>query len=345
MISILLLLIGAFLAITLWFFLLPVRYGGRLSPSDKVIEPPDGYVYSYVLHIHTQFSHDSLGKPEDVMRARDSLRIDYAIVTDHDNDAIGKFADDRLIAGREVKVNDGEGNLKGDLLEVGDLRIIAHNFRQKYRWRLERREDYLIELVDLRDALLERKLSLILYTISGLLLYPVLGRRVLKNLTRLIDPELYVKRFFEEGWRSKVVGGLDHHVKLYFREVGRRVLIPSYTLSFSLMRNFVLTDVEVKRKEDLLEAIRRGRNLISFSEKPSFVWTEGGKIKAYSPFSNTFMVILSSKGKELRHLGSNLELLPDEKGYYIVLGYRYAFRIWRFVFGVRPLFVSDLLEV
>jgi len=143
-------------ALIVWFFLFPIRYARRASLSEELVEPPERFIYSYVLHIHTQFSYDSLGKPEDVMRARDELGIDYALVTDHDTDAIKEFADERLIAGRELKINDAEGNLQGDLLEFGDLRIVAHHFRGKYRWKLEKDRSLLFELIDLRDALLRR---------------------------------------------------------------------------------------------------------------------------------------------------------------------------------------------
>ncbi len=341
----LVILIFLILLLIVWFYLFPVRYVRRAIFSEDILEPPDVYVYSYVIHIHTQFSYDSLGKPEDVIRVRDNLNIDYAIVTDHDNDVIKNFADERLIAGREIKINDEEGNLQGDLLEVGDLRIVVHHFREKYRWRLEKRRDYIVELIDLRDALLENKKKLILYILVSVFLYPLVRRRVVRNYAKLINIEGYVERFFKEGWRNKILGGLDHHVKFYIREVRKRIMIPSYEMSFSIMRNFVMTCKQIKDKEEFLKALKKGVNLISFSEKPSFVWIENGMLKAYSPFSNTYMKVISYKGEKLDILGSNLRLSDLNKGYYIVLGYTYAFRLGRMLFGVKPLFVSDLMEV
>jgi len=329
----------------LWFFLFPVKYVPRARKSDLILEPPDKFIYSYVIHIHTQFSYDSLGKPEDVIRVRDHLGIDYAIVTDHDNDHIKHFADDRLIAGMEIKLNDPAGKLLGDLLEVGDLRVIAHHFRGKYRWRLERPKDYLLELIDLRDALLENKRKLILYILISLFLYPVLGKRIVRNFVKLVNIESYAKRYFQEGWENKVLGGLDHHVKVYIREVGKRIIIPSYELSFSLMRNYVMTDREVKMKEELLEAIRRGSNLISFTGKPAFVWIEEGSIKVSSPFDNTYVLLLDASGKVSEFMGSNCVFEKVPNGKYLVLGYNYLFKIGRLLVGVKPSFISDLLEV
>ena len=329
-----------------WFLLFPVRFARGARTSELILDPPEGFVYSFVIHIHTQFSYDSLGTPEDVMRTRDRCGIDYAVVTDHDNDHIKAFADERLVAGREIKINDEEGNLLGDILEVGDLKIVAHHLKGKYRWKLEKRRDYLFELVDLRDSLLERKWKLLAYVISALILYPVLGKkRVLGHFTKLVNVEGYVRKFFEEGWRSRVVGGLDHHVKLYLREVGKRVLVPSYELSFSLVRNFLLSKDQINDKEKFIEALKGGINLISFCEKPSFVWIEGGRIKVYSPFGNTYVVVVSERGKRWEFLGSNIEFGPEDEGYYLVIGYTYAFKLGSVLFGLKPLFVSDLLEV
>ena len=330
----------------LWFLLFPVKFVRKAKASEVILDPPEGYVYSYVLHIHTQFSYDSLGTPDDVIRARDRCGIDYAVVTDHENDHIKAFADDRLIAGRELKLNDENGNLLGDLLDLGEVKVIAHHLRGKYRWKLEKRRDYFFELVDLRDSLLERKWRLFAYILSATLLYPFLGKdRLIKHFSKLVDVDRYVKKFFEEGWRSKVVGGLDHHVKLYLREVGKRILVPGYDLSFSLMRNFLLSRFKVGSREDFVRALKEGINLISFSEKPSFVWSEGGRLKIYSPFGNTYVVVVSEKGKRWEFLGSNVDFLPEDKGYYLVIGYTYALRLGSVLFGIKPLFVSDLLEV
>ncbi len=345
MMYILIILALSLFLLILWFFLFPVRFVRSPIPPVPLIEPPDVFVYSYVLHIHTQFSYDSLGKPEDVIRTRDRYGIDYAIVTDHDNDHIKDFADERLIAGKEVKLNDENGNLLGDLLEVGRLKIIAHHFRGKYRWRLEKDSDYLIELINLRDALLERKITLIFYIFAGIILYPFLKGRIFGNYAKLINTELYAKKFLNENWKSRVVGGIDHHVKLYIREIGKRILVPDYGLSFSLMRNFLISGREIKTKEDLLSALGSELNLISFSNKPSFVWLERDRIKVYAPFSNTYVLLLSGEGEVRESVGSNVEFSELRKDRYLVLGYTYLLKVGRLLLGVKPLFVSDLLEV
>ncbi len=327
------------LALLLWFFLFPVRYVPKAKRMEYLLEPPDLFLYSYVLHVHTQFSYDSLGKPEDVVRTRDTLGIDYAVVTDHDNDLIKAFADDRLIAGKEIKLNDGRGRLQGDLLDIGSVKVIAHNFRSKYRWKLPKHGDYLLELIDLRDALLEKKLKLILYLVSAIFLYPFAGSKVVRNFTKLIDIEHYARAYFEEGWDNEVVGGLDHHVKLYINEVRKRIMVPDYSLSFSLMRNFLLIGKRVSTKEEFLEGMKEGRHVISFSGKPAIVWVEDGNLKVLSPFSNTYIMVLSRKGTVGEFVGSNcvIENIPEDN--YLVLGYNFNYNIGKLLIGVRPSFV------
>ncbi len=329
----------------LWFFLFPVRRTKRVFLCEDLVEPPEKFIYSYVFHIHTQFSYDSLGKPQDVIEARDLLGIDFVVVTDHDDDSIKIFADERLLAGKEIKLNNKEGQLQGNLLQIGSINVIAHHFRNRYRWKLEKNKDFLFELINLRDVFLAHKRKLFFYSITAILLYPFMGKSLISSFIKLIDTKSYALKYLSEGWRCKIIGGLDHHVKFYVKEVKRRIMLPSYKISFSLMRNFLLSSIPIKGKEDFLKAMKEGVNVISFSDKPSFVWVEENKIKACSPFTNTYMIVISENLKEREFLGSNLLLSDLEPGYYIILGYTYKFRFGGMLFGVKPLFVSDLLEI
>ncbi len=344
MMVILLLTLGSVALLLLWFFLFPVKYIRGLKREEHLIEPPNAYITSLVIHIHTQFSYDSLGKPEDIAKARDDESIDYALITDHDTDIVRLHIDERTLAGREVKLNDDKG-LVGDLIEIGNVKVIAHHFREKYRWKLDRDPEYLIELIDLRDALLDSKIRLILYLIASLFLYPVLGMRLVDNFRKLIKVDKYVKQYMEEGWKNKVVGGLDHHVKLYINEVKNKILVPHYRLSFRLMRNFLMSDKKIESGEDLLEEMKRGSNLISFSPKPSYVWKEGKEVKVLTPYANTILKVVSSNGRESYHLSQSLLLSDLSPGYYMILGYTYSLKVGGLFLGLKPLFVSDLLEV
>ncbi|MDQ7083209.1 MAG: hypothetical protein Q9N34_09930 [Aquificota bacterium] len=333
MITALLFVITLVFTLLIWFFLFPVRLLRNPSVSLEILEPPDVYVYSFVLHIHTQFSHDSLGKPEDIERALDLCGINFAIVTDHENDLVGRFSSDRILAGREVKVREG------DLLEFGDLKVIAHPFSEKYTWKGRKDSGYLLEIVDLKDEVLRYKVKLFLFLLTALLLYPFLRRRVLKHLVKVLEVEKVALRYLREGWNCPVVGGLDHHVKVYITDASKRILIPDYTHSFSLMRNLVMTPCEVKSARDLPKAIKEGRILVSFSEKAPLVWREGRNIKVYSPYANTLTVLLSERGVEAEVLGPN-SVLESRGGRYMVVGYTYILKLWNILFGLRPLFLA-----
>lgn len=325
------------------FYIYPVKFVQNLEASDIVLEPPKFYLYSYVFHIHTQFSYDSLGKPEDVFRARDEEKINFVIITDHEVDFFKFFEDEKTIVGVEKKINDSQGKLLGDLIEVGDIKVISHHFKKKYRWRLERNEEYIFELINLKDALVENRKNLFFYLFLGIFLYPFAKKSYIKNFVKTINLEKYIRNYLKEGWKNKIIGGLDHHVKVYIREVGIRFLFPSYKFSFSLLRNFLISKRPLKDKKDFLNAIKREKNVISFSNKPTLFWLEESTLYVYSPFPRTLIRVFSKNNVRSFH-GSNLKLKLS-KGTYLVCGYTYAFRIGRFFFGLKPLFLSDLIKI
>ena len=345
MITILILLFLILIALLVWFFIFPIRYFGKPRKNKEVLVPPDFYVYSFVIHIHTQYSFDSLGKPEDVVEAIKREKIDFAIVTDHDNTDIERYGHDSIIAGKEVKLNDKDGNLLGDLLEVEDLKVVAHHFREKYRWKLPKDRNLFFELIDLRDAIFHSKLKFALYITAGLLLMPFSKNLVINNLKKLVNTLYYAQKYLEEGWQSRVLGGHDHHVLLYLRDVKTRFLFPDYKISFRIMRNVILSKNKVSSKDELVKAIKEGFTIISFSERNSYQWIEDGQIMATSPYQNTLFLLLKNGRIIDKAVGSNYRSQELEKGYYMLLGFTYGLRLGGLFLDVRPLFVSDLIGV
>ncbi len=326
------------------FSLYPARVE-RISKNFKdlnLLPPSAVFLYSYQFHIHTQFSYDSLGKPEDVLKARDDAGIDYVIITDHDVNHFKHFADERTLVGVERKINDDRGRLLGDVIELGELKVISHHFR-KYRWKLPREKDYLFELINLKDALVHKKGKLFYHLLFAPFFYPVAKDYYLKSFTKVIKPEEFAEKYLKEGWENKVVCGLDHHVKVYIREVGIRFLFPSYRFSFSLMRGFILSRRKVNTKEEFLQAFKEFPHVTSFSEKPTIFWKEGNTLFYYAPY-NKVLTLLLRKGEKRVFLGSNgkVEL---RKGNYILVGYTYLFRLGNIFFGVKPLFLSDIIKI
>ncbi len=322
--------------------LYPIRFL-RVEKINKSNLPdlPPLYLYSFELHIHTQFSYDSLGKPEDIKRSLKEEDIDFLIVTDHDNDHIKYFADESIIAGKEVKITDEKGRILGDILEVGDLKVVAHPFKEKYKWRLPLPEDYLFELIDLKDALLERK-TLLFFLLPYIALRSLISIDLALNfLKRLVDIKRYALMYMNMDIKNPIVAGLDHHVKVYIREVGIRFLFPNYTHSFRILRNFLMANKKVETKEDFLRELKKGETIISFSRKPTLFWKEGTSLKVLPP-TNCLLMILE-EGREKLYSGSYFEL-PAPSGRSFFLGYNYKYRVWRFYFGVMPLFAFYFKE-
>ncbi len=301
---------------------------------------PDFYIYSYQFHIHTQFSYDSLGKPEDVIRSMRLEDIDYAIVTDHDTDAIKQICHDpKVIVGIEKKITDEKGNILGDIISVENLRVVAHPFKEKYRWKLAKDEDLLVEIINLKDALLENKFRFFLFLLPTIFSYPILKEKSVTLLRKVIDVDSYAKAYLKDGWKNPVMGGLDHHVKIYIREVGMRFLFPSYRFSFLLMRNFLLSDREIDHGKDLVNAIKRNLSLISFYPKPSFIWVEDKKVYIQTPYENSLIIVEGNRKTSFEGSYAHVELDDDT---YVLYAYKYLFRIGKLYLGLSPLFITAL---
>ena len=315
--------------------LYPIR---RIKAKNINLFPsklPSLYLYSFEIHLHSQFSYDSLGKPEDITDSAKLEDIDYVIVTDHDKDHIKYFADHRLIAGVEKKVLGEKGNILGDLLLVEDIRVVAHPFKEKYRWRMDLPEDYHFELIDLKDALLERK-GLMFFFLPYILIRGLFSVNwALEAIKKLIPVEKYALQYLSMGIENPIVGGLDHHVKVYVREVGIKFLFPHYRHSFRLMRNFLISEERVESKEDFLKQLKKGHTVISFSKKPTLYWKEEGKIKIY-PSERCLLIRYSREGVEA-YIGSYFEM--EQVGTSLFIAYTYKFQWSNFYFGLKPLFI------
>ncbi|WP_448584159.1 PHP domain-containing protein [Thermocrinis sp.] len=338
MIDIFLFLIFASSVYLLTVLLLPLKWIRAKYVEDLPSKIPELFVYSYQVHIHTQFSYDSLGKPEDIFSTMEKEGIDFVLITDHDNDNFKHFCNEKAIAGVERKINCKDG-LLGDLLEVDKLKIIAHPFREKYRWKLSR-EGYFLELIDLKDALLEDKKRLMFFLPAVAFFYPFFKEKALELLKKVLPVERYAVRYMQEGWNNPVLGGLDHHTKIYIREVGKRILFPSYSQSFYLMRNFVINNKPVNSATELLDAIISGLNLISFHRKVFLAYKDGAKVRILSPYQNFFALHITEKSK-VYYEGCNL-CLPIDEGRNVYIGFLYSFKLGNLYFGIKPALVFVL---
>lgn len=64
--------------------ILPTFTGPPSKPKGLWVLPEDGYKdYRGVIHCHSEYSHDSPGKKEDIIKAAKKVGIDFLIMTDH----------------------------------------------------------------------------------------------------------------------------------------------------------------------------------------------------------------------------------------------------------------------
>ncbi len=330
----------AFGLLELLFFILPVK-SLKHYETTQAFDPPNFYVKSFVFHIHTEFSYDSLGKPEDIETARKEEGIDFVIITDHENTHYKCFETPNTIVGKEQKITTEKG-IVGSLVSVEDLNVVVHPFKKKYIWRLPKSKDLVVELIDLRDGVISSKYCMLWRYIGSIIPKIFLKKRIYRFFSPCLNPQVYIKKYFEQGWENPVIGGLDHHVKVYVREVGIRLLIPSYKWSFGMLRNFVFSKNPIKSKEDVIKNIKLGNSTISFVDRPSYFWEEEKFLYAYLPYENSFSVLYEEGSPTRVFLGSYAKSPKPKKNSFFV-SYTYMFNIKNIYFGVKPIAISNLL--
>ncbi len=285
---------------------------------------------SFALHLHTFFSYDSLGKPEELEMAALSEGLSKVFVTDHDNDDLSKvYSGSLLVTGKEYQ----HPELGRVLSLPGGITVIAHpnGVKKEYSWRGVVGEDLYYELVDLKDVLYNAPLwAKLLVVFRFLFLRPLRGRKEICFFSRLVPLKkwlsLYIRR---TGGKMPIVGGLDHHVKVTLWEKGKRYLsFPPYGWSLKLLRNTTF-GVEASK------ALKDGLFYISFCGDT--LLTDGVFVKPY-PEGKFFVENHYGSGKTKVNLCGKVD-----KGSLAVAVYRYRFRLGKLFFGVRPsaVFLTD----
>lgn len=344
----------------IWLEFTPIK---KLTLKEKnTLEgknfPSNLYTYKVITHIHTQFSFDSLGKPEDIKKAMKKNNIDYVFVTDHDNDYFKHFEDDKVFAGIEVNT-EGE---TGRLLKLGGiLPVISHPNNKKvkhYRWRDEYEEGYLYELLNFKDVLTENRKKIYFILVKNAILYPIF-KRITRKWYTLVPLEKWIEKYFKVASHLKIVCGSDLHIKLSYKESTFAKNIPSYEEGFTWLVNYIITDKRLSSKDDVLNTLSKGHSSISINQNFIDIWLENqGKAipfgesakigsKVYLNFEKDKVVKILKKDKnpilitEKKKFGYTLE----KEGKYHIECYEYDFKLGGIYFGFRPIFISNLTKV
>jgi len=293
----------------------PKRVGRRNSPQR-----------SFVVHLHTVFSYDSLGKLQEVEKVAKDLGVEKVFITDHD-----RFDIEKLLPPSEVLVGGWEyqDERYGRLLKLagGRFTVIAHPNNPKkelYRWRGEYGKDFFYELIDLKDVLVVSPLWLKLYFfVRSLFLYPVRGLKVLDFFPKLIPLRGWIETYLSRtGGELPIIGGLDHHVKLTFWEKPKKFFsVPHYGWSFYILQNRTFDG------NGIFENLKRGNFYLSLCNR---------RLEREENF-------VLSRGKTLTfcHKGDGTVSVNNcgkiERGTLIVAVYKYLFRLGNLYFGLTPI--------
>jgi len=278
---------------------------------------------TFVVHVHTFYSYDSLGKLEEIERAAKRLGIDKVFVTDHNNDRVKVHQNPLIVPGIEY-----QDPIYGRLLKLDNrFTVMAHpnNTRKReYAWRGTFKGDFFYELIDLKDVLYESHFLLKLYMVLRFIaLYPFKGLKTLDFFPKLVPIFDWLSLYLERTkGQLKVIGGLDHHVKLTFWEKPKKFLsFPPYIWSFYILPNKTFN-------EEFLKNLKSGDFYISFchfelNKTGNFVTYKGKKILTFN-FFNDGSFKVNSCGF-------------IENGTVLVALFKYSFRIKDWYFGLTPL--------
>jgi len=325
-----------------------------------VKEKPEGInKYNVIIHLHTQFSFDSLGKPSDIKKAKADNNIDFVFITDHNNDDYKYFEEDGIFAGIEKNTPDGR------LLLIGNrLKAISHpnNLEfEHYKWKGEFSVDHMYELINVKDVIVWKKYMSILTLLKNLLILPF-TRNIYRKWNSLIPLDNWMDLYFSRALGLKYFGGLDHHVKVVYQEHTHGILIPSYNSAFKWLVNRLYSKKPLLFKEDILESLEKGNLIITINGADGYFWASdhrdiliglpGEKIDSGSYLNCSIehkkpVIVALKKNNSIFLLTERKKFSypVNEKGHYHFEVYEYDFKIGNIYFGVRPVIITNYFEV
>lgn len=233
---------------------LPILSTARQDPSSSAWD--DGHAdYVGAIHIHTTYSHDAMGTFEDAVRMANAQRLDYLVITEHNNlkplqeGKQGWHGATLVLIGTELSTSGGHylamnvtreidrsGKTPQQIIDEvnaqGGFGFIAHPFFKKSRWR-----DYSVTGITgiegyntAHDTLDENKLRLALWTLTA----PE-EPFYFSILDRPYDPLATWDQLVARHGRMVGIGSTDAHE---FHALGLR--FAPYRIMFQLSRTHVL---------------------------------------------------------------------------------------------------------
>ena len=259
------------------------------QPTAQAVLDPGVTDYAGAIHIHTTYSHDAMGTLEDAVRAANAQRLDYIIITEHNNlrplreGKQGWHGATLVLIGMEISTRSGHYLAMNVTQEVdrehltaqqvidevtrqGGFGFIAHPFFKKARWR-----DWSVTgftgiegYNTAHDTLDENKLRLALWTIAA-----SQEQFFFSLLDRPDDPLLMWDQMIQRHGKVVGIGSTDAHE---FHALGVR--FAPYTVMFQLSRTHVLVRGPLTA-DAVYDALRAGHTYFSIElneEARGFRW-------------------------------------------------------------------------
>lgn len=254
----------------------------RAARADGHTQTPrsDGYRdYVGALHIHTNYSHDAHGKFEDVVRVANGQRLDYVIVTEHNNLRLlkegkqGLHGTTLVLIGMEISTRGGHylsfnvneeidrskfttQQIIDEVTRQGGFGFIAHPYFKNGRWRDWSVTGFTgVEAYNVaHDTLDENKMRLALWTLSA----PV-EPFYLSILDRPYDPLAKWDELIKQHGKVVGIGATDAHE---FHALG--LVFAPYEIMFQMVRTHVLVPMNTAFDKDAVyDALRNGHAYLS----------------------------------------------------------------------------------
>lgn len=266
------------LAMTISVFLLSGCAFAVRWPAFLVKRHESGKIFRGVFHVHSSFSHDSKADLEYIIRMAQKARLDFAVVTDHNN-MLAAYAyrkkdlprDPLLIFGNEISSSEGHLIALGvdedpppdkeagqELIdwihEKGGYAVIPHPLGKKSRWLNWDVKDFDgIEIYNFFHAIYG--IPKIKFGLEFAFLPP---GRFLKVLDRPMGKSLELWDRSLANGKVAGLGGTDAHV--HFKTGGFSP--ENLLLSFQSVNVFALADKLEASK--IIEALGKGRSFTAF---------------------------------------------------------------------------------
>lgn len=353
-----------------------IRRSIQALPSQRLAWPlNEGYQdVRGAIHVHSFLSHDSKGRPEEILQAADEARLQFLIMTDHSNPKIF----DEGMAGwqHSILVIRGMEIIKEEvsLLGIGMKEYIDHRDmplqtvinkikaqgalvfaahpRTYNKWERLTGLDGM-EIYDIYDDVTDHKTRYFRYLFDILFAYNRYPDEVFLSILDRPEKELASWDRKTQSTKMVAIGGNDAHQNV--RLFGRQLDPYSRSLHFVNSHLFVVKLDETS----ILNALLQGRGYVSFDiladptgflfgaqdekkfwlmgEEVSF--KEGIKIVAHSPLAGEARLI--KDGKVIyKAQGTRLEFIPLVPGVYRVEWYLHlSNRWWPWIFS-NPIYLK-----